>query len=160
MWWKLILPSASHAKQMDRAAGVHGNQTMNFPAPVPHTRLWVSCETLESHALNIFCHIFFGMYGGLKSFQTATSFQPRKAFSLAFFLFVLRFIQKLTQPTWYKCFLYELMANEILIFKIKKIIALFFMLPSCSVILSNPPRNIIICSIPLKFSLALKILKK
>ena len=52
------------------------------------------------------------------------------------------------------------MTNEILIFKIKKIIVLFSMSPSCSVILSNPPHNIIICSIPLKFSLALKIYKK
>ena len=126
--------------------------------PTPNCERHVKC--LKVMYWIYYAHIFFGMYGGLKSFQTATSFQPRKAFSLAFFLFVLRFIQKLTQPTWYKCFLYELMANEILIFKIKKIIALFFMLPSCSVILSNPPRNIIICSIPLKFSLALKILKK
>ena len=53
------------------------------------------------------------------------------------------------------------MINEILIFKIqKKIIVLFSMSPSCSVILTNPLYNIIICSIPLKFSLAVKIYKK
>jgi hypothetical protein len=34
------------------------------------------------------------------------------------------------------------------------------MLPSCSVILSNPPNNIIISFIPLKFFLAVKIYKK
>ena len=34
------------------------------------------------------------------------------------------------------------------------------MLPSCKVILPNSPRNIIICSIPLKFNLAVKIYKK
>ena len=50
------------------------------------------------------------------------------------------------------------MTNEILIFKIKKHIVLFSMLPSCNVILSNSPRNIIICSILLKFSLALKFI--
>ena len=54
----------------------------------------------------------------------------------------------------------ELVINEILIFKIqKKIIVLFSMLPSCSVILPNPPRNIIIYSILLKFSLAVKFIK-
>ena len=34
------------------------------------------------------------------------------------------------------------------------------MLPSCSVILPNPHHNIIICSITLKFSLAVKTYKK
>ena len=52
------------------------------------------------------------------------------------------------------------MTNDILIFKIKKnIIILFSMLSNCSVILPNPPRNIIIISISLKFRLALKIYK-
>ena len=53
------------------------------------------------------------------------------------------------------------MTNEILIFKIqKKFIILFSMSPSCSVILTNPLYNIIICSIPLKFSLVVNIYKK
>ena len=52
------------------------------------------------------------------------------------------------------------MTNEILICEIKKKVVLFFMLPSYNIILSNPPRYIIICSIPLKFSLAVKIYKK
>jgi hypothetical protein len=51
------------------------------------------------------------------------------------------------------------MTNEILIFKIKKkVIVLFFMVSNYNMILSNPPRNIIISSISLKISLALKIL--
>ena len=50
------------------------------------------------------------------------------------------------------------MTNEILIFG--KTIILILMLPSCNVILSNPPRSIIISSITFKFSLAVKIYKK
>jgi hypothetical protein len=72
----------------------------------------------------------------------------------------LRLKPKITQLTWYKRILYEIMTNDILIFKIKKnIIILFSMLSNCSVILPNPPRNIIIISISLKFRLALKIYK-
>jgi hypothetical protein len=52
------------------------------------------------------------------------------------------------------------MTNKILIFGITKKIILILMLPSCKVILPNSPRNIIICSIPLKFNLAVKIYKK
>ena len=49
------------------------------------------------------------------------------------------------------------MTNEILIFEKKNI--MISMLPSCSVILPNLDRNIIICSIPLRFSIAVKIYK-
>ena len=51
------------------------------------------------------------------------------------------------------------MTNKILIFGIKKFI-LISMLPSYNVILSNTPHNIIICFIPIKFCLAVKIYKK
>jgi hypothetical protein len=51
------------------------------------------------------------------------------------------------------------MTNKLLIFGIKQII-LISMLPSCNVILQNPPHNIIICSIPLKFCLTVKNYKK
>jgi len=91
-------------------------------------RLWFPVPDCERpvKCLNIMCwiysaHISFGMYGDLKSFQTTTSFQPGRVFSLVYFLvfFFLRRIPKSTQPTWYKCILYELMIIEILIFKIK-----------------------------------------
>jgi hypothetical protein len=51
------------------------------------------------------------------------------------------------------------MKNRILIFGIKTII-LIFILPSCNVILSNFPHNIIINSLSLKISIAVKIYKK
>jgi hypothetical protein len=50
------------------------------------------------------------------------------------------------------------MTNIILIFGIKKII-LISMLPNCSVILLNPPHNIITSSIPFKIFLEVKIYK-
>jgi hypothetical protein len=51
------------------------------------------------------------------------------------------------------------MKNRILIFGIKTII-LIFILPSCNVILPNFPHNIIINSLSLKISIAVKIYKK
>jgi hypothetical protein len=36
------------------AVDVHGNRTVNFPAPVPHTKLWASCEMLGRLVMNIF----------------------------------------------------------------------------------------------------------
>jgi len=73
---------------------------------------------------------------------------------------IMCWIYSLMQPIWYKHIICELVTNEILIFKIQKIIiVLFSMLPSCSVILPNPPRNIIIYSIPFKFSLTVKFIK-
>jgi len=51
------------------------------------------------------------------------------------------------------------MKNKILIFGIKKII-LNLILSNCSVILPNPPCNIIIISLPLKFFLEVKIYKR
>jgi hypothetical protein len=50
------------------------------------------------------------------------------------------------------------MKNKILIFGIKKI--LNSILPNYIVVLSNPPRNIIISSLPFKFSFEVKIYKR
>jgi hypothetical protein len=82
-----------------------------------------------------------------------------KCFFCIFFRFLLLLVSKITWPIWYKWIIYKKITNKILIFGIKKII-LILILPSCSVILPNPLRNIIICSIPLKFCLAVKIYKK
>jgi len=51
------------------------------------------------------------------------------------------------------------MKNKILISGIKKII-LNSILPNCIVILSNPPHNIIIGSLPFRFSPEVKIYKR
>jgi hypothetical protein len=51
------------------------------------------------------------------------------------------------------------MQNKILIFGIKEII-LNSILPNCNMILSNPPHNIIINSLPFKFFFEVKIYKR
>jgi hypothetical protein len=56
----------------------------------------------------IYCsHISSEMYGGLKSLQTITSFQPCRPLSQAYFFgFFLRFIPKVTQLLWKNLILY------------------------------------------------------
>jgi hypothetical protein len=58
--------------------------------------------------------------------------------------------------------LYELMTNYLLKhnFFFKKNIILFSKLPSCRVILSHPPRNIVMRAIPLEFVLYINNLLK
>jgi hypothetical protein len=86
--------------------------------PVPDCERPMKCSNVKCWIYS--AHISFGMYDGLKSFQTTTSFQPDRVFYLVYFLvFFLRLRPKRTQPAWYKRILYELMINEILIFKIK-----------------------------------------
>jgi hypothetical protein len=103
-----------------------------------------------------FTHIVFGLYNCLKSFQIATSFQPCRALSLAYFLDFFCASYKKNHATYMVQTNY-LWVNDKWNYNIwnRKII-LISMLPSCSVILPNPLRNIIICLIPLKFSLAVK----
>jgi len=148
-------------KEWNGVTSVYGNWAMNLSALVPHTRLWASCKTLRHHVLNILCPYFLQDVWRPKILPNCHVIQTwYNVFSSIFFRFVLRLKPKITQLTWYKRILYEIMTNDILIFKIKKnIIILFSMLSNCSVILPNPPRNIIIISISLKFRLALKIYK-
>ena len=101
-------------------------------------------------------HMTSEMYGCLKSFQTATFFQPKSSLSFVNFLafFCISYQKSLN--------LYG--TNELSVSKwiiklnkrIKKIIFISI-LPSCSVILLNLPCNNVANSIPFKFFLAIKI---
>jgi len=148
--------------KLNRVAGVRGNRIVNLLALVSRIGLWLSCGTLGCNVLNVmyFIHIVFGMYSWLKSFQIVMSFQPGRALSLAYFLdFFCASYKK--NHAFYMVQTNYLWVNDKWNYNIwnRKII-LISMLPSCSVILPNPPHNIIICFIPLKFSLAIKIYTK
>jgi hypothetical protein len=73
---------------------VHDNGTMNLHVPVLCTGLRPSHKTLRHYILNIFCLYSPKKYGGLKSFQTTTSFQSRSSLSLTYFLAFLAPYQK------------------------------------------------------------------
>jgi len=124
--------------------------------------VWSSNEMIRCHVLNTFHpHDLWNvrmseMYGCLKSFQTATFFQPKSSLYFVYFLaFFCASYQKLRN-------LYG--TNELSVSKwiiklnkrIKKIIFISI-LPSCSVILPNPPCNRVANSIPFKNFLAIKI---
>jgi len=107
-----------------------------------------------------YAHTTSETYAGLTSFQTAMSFQSGSSLFFEYiFSFFLRLISKIMQPIWYKLIINLKMKNKILIFGIKKII-LNSILPNCNIIVPNSPRNIIISSLPFKFSLEVKIYKK
>jgi len=87
MWLKLIL----HAKQKEMEPPMHmvielWICQLWFPAPNYEHR--VKCLDITPWIYS--AHVSSRMYGGLKSFQTATSFQPGRAFSLAYFLAFLK----------------------------------------------------------------------
>jgi len=85
--------------------------------PTPDCECHVKCSDITCWIYS--AHVSSMMYSGLKSFQTAMSFQPGREFSLTYFLaFFLASYQKSRNLHDTNIF-YELMINEILIFKIK-----------------------------------------
>ena len=78
-------------------------------------RLWFPASDYDRHMkrVDIACGMYFAntvseVYGGLKSFQTVTSFQPRRSLSFhIFFGFLLCIAPKITQPIWYKWIIYK-----------------------------------------------------
>jgi hypothetical protein len=73
---------------------VYDNGTVNLHVPVLRTGLRPSQKTLRHYVLNIFCPYSPKKYGGLKSFKTTISFQPRNSLSLTYFLVFLALYQK------------------------------------------------------------------
>ena len=123
MWLKLILQSSSHAKWKGTEPPMCVVTEpwicrLRFPASNCERRVKPSDITCWIYS----AHVSSGMYGGLESFQTATSFQSGRAFFLAYFLvFSFSASYQKSRNLHYTNIFYELMTNEILIFKIKNI---------------------------------------
>ena len=89
-----------------------------------------------------------------------SSFVHRYLWRIFWFFSVLH--TKNQETYFHQWILYELMTNYLLKhnFFLKKNIILFSKLPSCRVILSHPPRNIVMRAIPLEFVLYINNLLK
>ena len=153
-------------------ANIRGNGIVNTMVPVLCTRLWQLSKMRGHYMLNVVRpnnlqdiwqskilpnhHVISGW--------KLTFFRIFFCFLLRHFLshiFLLSFTPHTTNHATYMLPINYLLVNEKYNFNIwnKKII-LILILPSCSVILPNPFHNIIISSLPFKFSLAVKIYKK
>ena len=121
----------------------------------------LDCGRWVKHA-NVKCwmysvYIASKTYGGLKSFQTDMSFESSLSFT--YFLAFFCTLYKISHNVYGTNELFVSKWKKKLIFGIKKYI-FNLILPNCSVILLNHPRNIIINSLPFNFSLEVKIYKR